>query len=1096
MTINNNEVTVQIDNSDVTVSLGVAGPQGSRGPTGPRGAASEVAGPRGATGPTGPEGSTGDTGPTGPQGDAGAGLQGITTVNWGYPTNGAYAIQNAEYGEAISLKSAQSAALRWHVRDDGTFVGTDELIILSINNPETDGGYVTFNIVERDLPPVTGHMYNVVITTGDTQYAGNYLCLASTTTTISFDYLSSAPDAYDRNGVAGTIDLPSIYNQVEAKEDGVWVKNTNWTDEQNYAHYWQFKTDGSLALPTNYNAEIDRDEAVISSSSGPITLRTTSSPGGVIVDSQSGLSIESASGSGLNINQYNGYAIAGDRGSTEYITRTATYSDWTDGEGWDLSNAESIYLPADNSALWFMAHLGQSNPGVTITFADNTQVSTIVIYDTAGQSNVGILFQWLGPINKSFADTFPVTITGSANVTTNTKHLGIGSYEAQWEFTENGNIRFPSNGSNARTGVGETLSFNNSSAQSIITGPEPKETDPTAERLVIAGRDGFPGSGGEGGDIYLWAGRGGSNNGSGGDIKVDAGDGQAVGQGGTVKMRGGNTDNGVGGFVEIKAGNSGSGSGGPINITAGNVYAGEGGQGGTVNIQSGYSNYYGSGGDINLFANAGGDVYISTTDGTYTSSYEFNNLGQIIGPAMGGIRISGIEGIAGNDLWLSTQEKVVITGTNGAFLNDPTNPNNQIATLADVVTGPTGPTGPTGGFGGATFEYNYSNATGDVNPGNGSLAFNDVTLSSATELYIDHEDINIIDVSAFLDTIDDSSSQIKGTFKVTKKADINTYAYFSIIGTHTHNVDYFNVPVAYVSGNGSFADGDDSYITFARTGDVGDIGPTGPTGLTGATGATGATGPTGATGATGATGPTGSTGATGATGTVVPLQFNSGTGSQATSAGQFNFNNATLASVTNVTMYSDAGVSANTVGDTLYFTNGNNWIIFTISGTAALVTFRYSIPVTYVASSGSFTNLSTYSYSISKKGATGATGAGATGPTGATGATGSTGGMGITFSNQGTLAVTTGLGRYYMESAGTLTKIRASVGTAPTGANLIVSVLENGISVGTATITAGTFTGTTTLSSTYAAGDYFTINITQVGSTVAGTDLTVTLTVV
>jgi len=72
MTTNNNEVTVQIDSSDVVVSLGVAGPQGSQGPTGPRGLASTVAGPQGPTGATGPGGSTGDTGPAGPTGATGA----------------------------------------------------------------------------------------------------------------------------------------------------------------------------------------------------------------------------------------------------------------------------------------------------------------------------------------------------------------------------------------------------------------------------------------------------------------------------------------------------------------------------------------------------------------------------------------------------------------------------------------------------------------------------------------------------------------------------------------------------------------------------------------------------------------------------------------------------------------------------------------------------------------------------------------------------------------------------------------------------------------------------------------------------------------
>ena len=121
---------------------------------------------------------------------------------------------------------------------------------------------------------------------------------------------------------------------------------------------------------------------------------------------------------------------------------------------------------------------------------------------------------------------------------------------------------------------------------------------------------------------------------------------------------------------------------------------------------------------------------------------------------------------------------------------------------------------------------------------------------------------------------------------------------------------------------------------------------------------------------------------------------------------------------------------------------------------------------------------------------------GAQGPTGATGATGPTGSMNIAYTQQGPLSVTTGLTRYYFENSGTITKIRASVGTAPTGSSLIVEVFENGVSIGTATITAGSFTGTTTISNAVALGDYVTVSITQVGSTVTGTDLTVSLTIV
>lgn len=99
------------------------------------------------------------------------------------------------------------------------------------------------------------------------------------------------------------------------------------------------------------------------------------------------------------------------------------------------------------------------------------------------------------------------------------------------------------------------------------------------------------------------------------------------------------------------------------------------------------------------------------------------------------------------------------------------------------------------------------------------------------------------------------------------------------------------------------------------------------------------------------------------------------------------------------------------------------------------------------------------------------------------------------FSLQGQIAPYTGTNRFYFEKAYTLTKIRASVGTAPTGANIVVTAFINGSSVGTVTIPAGSNSGTTVVSRALVAGDYATISITSVGSIVTGSDLTVSLTI-
>jgi hypothetical protein len=117
---------------------------------------------------------------------------------------------------------------------------------------------------------------------------------------------------------------------------------------------------------------------------------------------------------------------------------------------------------------------------------------------------------------------------------------------------------------NERTGSGEAIIFSKSGGgQKIIGTQDGTEEFPVVERLVISGGDGY--GTGEGGDIYLWAGRSDRNNatggGGGGDIKIDAGDGYGV-LGGTIKIRGGDVyfigeaSSATGGFVEITAGSS------------------------------------------------------------------------------------------------------------------------------------------------------------------------------------------------------------------------------------------------------------------------------------------------------------------------------------------------------------------------------------------------------------------------------------------------------------------------------------------------------------------------------------------------------------
>jgi len=95
------------------------------------------------------------------------------------------------------------------------------------------------------------------------------------------------------------------------------------------------------------------------------------------------------------------------------------------------------------------------------------------------------------------------------------------------------------------------------------------------------------------------------------------------------------------------------------------------------------------------------------------------------------------------------------------------------------------------------------------------------------------------------------------------------------------------------------------------------------------------------------------------------------------------------------------------------------------------------------------------------------------------------------YNYDGTLAVNTGDKRLYMARAGTFGTFDMYVKTAPSGAALTVTVKKNGSSIGTGTIADGATSGTgQSLSPTsFSAGDYLTVDITQIGSSTAGEDL-------
>lgn len=113
-------------------------------------------------------------------------------------------------------------------------------------------------------------------------------------------------------------------------------------------------------------------------------------------------------------------------------------------------------------------------------------------------------------------------------------------------------------------------------------------------------------------------------------------------------------------------------------------------------------------------------------------------------------------------------------------------------------------------------------------------------------------------------------------------------------------------------------------------------------------------------------------------------------------------------------------------------------------------------------------------------------------------ATGQRGESMITYGKAGSLTVTTGKIRYRFPFAATIVGVSLAVGTAPTGSSIIVDVNKNGTTIFTTqanrpTILAGAFNTAAEVTNmnitSVAAGDYITMDIDQVGSTISGADL-------
>ena len=203
----------------------------------------------------------------------------------------------------------------------------------------------------------------------------------------------------------------------------------------------------------------------------------------------------------------------------------------------------------------------------------NTQTGESIILQADGDGAQAKL-RWHQTTTGTYNSIYSEVRTVATGVEIHNADWTSGAtYDYKWAFNLDGGLTFPNLPTNSRTGNADALVFTKNGTQKSITTQGGTLDSPTVERLVIAGGDGYrdpetaiytPYS--EGGDVYLWAGRGAN----GGDIKVDAGNSYGVdGElGGDIKIRGGYSQSGDGGFIQITAG-SGLVNGGDLTLAAG-----------------------------------------------------------------------------------------------------------------------------------------------------------------------------------------------------------------------------------------------------------------------------------------------------------------------------------------------------------------------------------------------------------------------------------------------------------------------------------------------------------------------------------------------
>ena len=155
-------------------------------------------------------------------------------------------------------------------------------------------------------------------------------------------------------------------------------------------------------------------------------------------------------------------------------------------------------------------------------------------------------------------------------------------------------------------------------------------------------------------------------------------------------------------------------------------------------------------------------------------------------------------------------------------------PSGPSGAGAQGPQGPQGAAGSRGLMGGVNYVFSAFN-TANSDPGVGNIRYNNTTISSVTQLYIDNINGDSTDVGTWINSWDISSAVPTGYVVISSTDTGNQFTNIFGVTSVDAQSGYYTVNVTYLSGSIASAAANVS-VNFSSSGSTGSTGPQGPQG--------------------------------------------------------------------------------------------------------------------------------------------------------------------------------------------------------------------------------------------------------------------------